>query len=356
MKKTLTVAITCGDPNGIGPELIWRTLDDPRLLEDYCFVVYASTQLLNDYRKAASLNTEVMLHAVPTAEEAQAGKFNVVSVLEGPTNLALGQSTPWGGEVAWKSLEKATADVLSGVCDVLVTSPINKDNIQRADFAFPGHTEYLASATAAQDALMVLTSDEMRIALVTGHVPLKEVSKNLSQERIVARCELLLASLRGDFGVRKPRVAILGLNPHAGDNGLLGSEEKDCILPAVNQLSDRGHLVLGPFAADGFFGAGTFRQFDGILAMYHDQGLAPFKALTFDRGVNYTAALSIVRTSPDHGTAYGLVGKGTASLESFRNAIFLAGDVYRFRQQQQQLEANPLPIQEPKTRGRHNGN
>jgi len=270
----------------------------------------------------------------------------MINCLDDNIRVELGKSTPQGGEAALSSIERAVEDLKSGKIDVLITAPIDKHNIQSETFNFKGHTEYLKSKAGAEDVLMFMIGESMRIGIATGHVPLSKVPELITVETLLKKIRLMNQSLILDFGIRKPRIAVLGLNPHAGDNSLLGSEEVEIISPAIEEAKREGILTFGPFPADGFFGAGSFTKFDGILAMYHDQGLTPFKALTFDAGVNFTAGLPFIRTSPDHGTAFAIAGKGEASENSFRQAIYLACDIFRNRQNYTELTRNPLKHQD----------
>jgi 4-hydroxythreonine-4-phosphate dehydrogenase len=283
---------------------------------------------------------------IRTAEEAHPKKANMINCLDDNTRVELGKSTPQGGEAAIISLEKAVADLKKGKIDVLITAPIDKQNVQSENFHFSGHTEYLKSQAGAEEVLMFMIGESMRIGIATGHVPISQVSGLITKESLVKKIRLMNQSLILDFGIRKPRIAVLGLNPHAGDNSLLGTEEEEIISPAIQKAQSEGILTFGPFPADGFFGAGTFTKFDGILAMYHDQGLTPFKALSFDSGVNFTAGLPFIRTSPVHGTAFDIAGKGEASENSFRQAIFLACDIFRNRQMYAEMTKNPLKHQD----------
>lgn len=346
--ESIRVGITIGDPNGIGIETILKVFADQRMAEMIIPVIYGNIDLLRGYRKLLELN-DVRLHAVASADEAQPKKINVVNVWEEKWSPEPGKPDKAAGSFALKSLESAVSDLASSKVDVLVTCPIDKDTMQGPGFDFPGHTEYLAKMSNVEESLMFLVSERMRIGVATGHVPLREVASKLTKEAIVSKLRLMNESLTRDFGIPKPRIAVLGLNPHAGDNGLLGTEEADVILPAIREV-EGSFFVLGPYGADGFFGTAQYKNFDGVLAMYHDQGLAPFKALAFDSGVNYTAGLPIVRTSPDHGTAYDIAGKGLADPSSLRAAIFVACDVYRNRKVHRELTANPLSI--AKDRGR----
>lgn len=331
-KNKLRIGISLGDFNGIGPEVILKTLADNRILNHCVPVIYASGSLINKERKNLGLD-HFSFQQQKTAENLDYKKTNVINCWEQDYELTPGKPTRESGEAALRSLQAACQDLKAGLIDGLVTAPIDKDNIQSEDFHFPGHTEFLTSYFEAPESLMFLVSERLRVATVTGHMALKEVAHTLSPELIILKTSLLLESLKKDFGISKPRVAVLGLNPHAGENGLLGKEEEQIILPALRQLKEKGHLVFGPFPADGFFGTGHYRQVDGVLAMYHDQGLIPFKTLAFEDGVNFTAGLPVVRTSPDHGTAYDIAGKNMASETSFREALFLACDILRKRRE-----------------------
>lgn len=339
----IKVGITHGDINGIGYEVILKTFSEPYMVETCTPVIYGSAKIAGFHRKALNLEP-INLFQINNAKDAVDNKINIVNVVGEEVKVELGHSTPSAGDAAYKALEKAVADLKAGIIDVLVTAPINKDNIQREDFHFPGHTEYLEErfAKEGEKSLMILVKDELRVALVTGHIPLKDVSEKITKERIIEVAKRFNESLKRDFRVGRPRIAVLSLNPHAGENGLLGSEEKEIIDPAIKELIEERILCFGPYAADGFFGSGEFSKFDGILAMYHDQGLAPFKTLAMEDGVNFTAGLSVVRTSPAHGTAYGIAGKNEASEESFRHAIFMAVDTFSNRAFYDESHANPL--------------
>ena len=271
-------------------------------------------------------------------------RVNIINCVEDETKVELSKSTPVAGESAFKALEAAVTDMKRGVVDVLLTAPINKHNIQNEDFHFPGHTEYLEKCFGGLDkkALMILMKDDLRVALVTGHIPLSQVASSINVGDIVNKLRIFNQSLKQDFGIVKPRIAVLSLNPHAGDAGLLGTEEETIIIPAMQEAEKKGVMSFGPYAADGFFGSQMYDKFDGVLAMYHDQGLAPFKTLAMDDGVNYTAGLPIVRTSPAHGTAYDIAGQNVASEESFRQALYTALDIFRNRLRYQEATANPL--------------
>ncbi|MDR1716266.1 MAG: 4-hydroxythreonine-4-phosphate dehydrogenase PdxA [Prevotella sp.] len=339
----IKVGITQGDINGIGYEVILKTFADIRMAEMCIPVIYGSAKVASFHRKAMELQP-VSFNQINNAKDAVINKVNIINCINEDTKIEIGQSTAIAGEAAYKSLEKAVADLKNGLIDVLVTAPINKHNIQREDFHFPGHTEYLEERFGkdGDKSLMILIKDSLRIALVTGHIPLADVPKSLTKEKIMDAAMRFEASLKRDFRIGRPRIAVLSLNPHAGENGLLGTEENDIITPAIKELQDRKVLCFGPYPADGFFGAGEFAKFDGILAMYHDQGLAPFKTLAMEDGVNFTAGLPIIRTSPAHGTAYGIAGKNEASEESFRQAVYMAIDTFGNRMEFDKAHANPL--------------
>jgi 4-hydroxythreonine-4-phosphate dehydrogenase len=339
----IKVGITQGDINGIGYEVILKTFADIRMAEICIPVIYGSAKVAAYHRKAMELQT-VAFNQISNAKDATINKVNIVNCINEETKVELGQSTPVAGEAAYQSLEKAVSDLKSGIIDVLVTAPINKHNIQREDFHFPGHTEYLEERFGKDEdkSLMILVKDSLRIALVTGHIPLAEVPKVLTKEKIIDTAIRFEKSLKRDFRISRPRIAVLSLNPHAGENGLLGNEENEIITPALNELQEKKILCFGPYPADGFFGSGEYSRFDGILAMYHDQGLAPFKTLAMEDGVNFTAGLSIVRTSPAHGTAYNIAGQNKASEESFRQAIYMAIDTFGNRAEYDKARSNPL--------------
>jgi 4-hydroxythreonine-4-phosphate dehydrogenase len=350
--KTIIAGISQGDINGIGYEVIIKALSDP-VINDICTpIVYGSPKVAAYHRKALNINN-FSFNNIRIAEEANPKKANMINCLDDNTRVELGKSTQQGGEAALISLEKAVDDLKSGKINVLITAPIDKQNVQSENFKFKGHTEYLKSRGGVDEVLMFMISESMRIGMVTDHVPIKKVSELITVELLLRKIRLMNQSLMLDFGTRKPRIAVLGLNPHAGDNSLLGTEEAEIITPAIQQANNEGILTFGPFPADGFFGAGSFIKYDGILAMYHDQGLTPFKALSFDSGVNFTAGLPFIRTSPVHGTAFAIAGKGEASENSFRQAIFLACDIYRNRQMYAEITKNPLKHQEVDIRNDH---
>ncbi|HBI80601.1 MAG TPA: 4-hydroxythreonine-4-phosphate dehydrogenase PdxA [Bacteroidales bacterium] len=346
--EKIRVGITQGDINGIGYEVIIKTLMDPRMDEMCTSIVYGSPKVAAYHRKALNIEN-FSFNQIKDAREANPKRPNMVNCMDDNVRVELGKSTEYGGQGALLALQAAVADLKAGKIDVLVTAPINKANIQGKNFSFPGHTEYLANEFGVKDVLMLMVSDTMRVGVVTGHIPIAEVSKNITAEAILTKLRLLNVTLIKDFAIRRPRIAVLGLNPHAGDHGVIGTEEETVIIPTLKQLSNEGIVAMGPYPADGFFGSDRFTRFDAILAMYHDQGLSPFKVINFDTGVNYTAGLPIVRTSPDHGTAYDLAGQNLANPNSFRQAVYLAIDIFRNRQQHMELTANPLQSVDPET-------
>lgn len=337
----IRIGITQGDINGISYEVILKTLLDARVYENCTPILYGSPKVVAYHRKALNLGS-FNLQTVRSAEEAIPKRANLVNVLDDNVRVELGKSTPQAGEASLLSLKAAIKDLKENHIDVLVTGPINKNNIQSSEFNFPGHTEYLKEEFKTQDALMILVSDVVKVAVVTGHVPLAKVASLITVEKILSKLRMLNQSMVVDFAIRKPRIAVLSLNPHAGDQGVIGREEIDIITPAIEKAKEENIMAFGPYAADGFFGSSNFKKFDAVLAMYHDQGLAPFKSLVFEEGVNFTAGLPIVRTSPAHGTAYDLVGQDIASESSFRQALFLACDIYKNRMEYKQLTSNPM--------------
>jgi len=350
--EKIRVGITHGDINGIGYELILKAFADQALCNLCIPVLYGSIKVANFHRKVLNLATEYTV--VNSAKDAVCGRLNMISCFENEVKMEMGTPTEESGRAAYLSLEKAIEDYHHGDIDVLVTCPISKHNIYSDDFHFIGHTDYLEHvAGEGQEALMILMNSMMRVALVTTHLPLKDIPSAITQEKIERKIDIFNRCLRTDFTISIPRIAVLSLNPHSGDNGLLGSEEKEIIVPAIQSMREKDVQCFGPYSADGFFGAGLYTHFDGILAMYHDQGLAPFKALSMSDGVNFTAGLPIVRTSPDHGTAFDIVGKGIADENSFRQAIYSAIDIFQNRRRQEKASANPLKILPPE-RDNHN--
>lgn len=344
--EKLRVGISIGDPNGIGMEIIIKTLLDNRICELCTPIVYGSSKLAAYYRKALNINN-FSFNIITDADKAHKKKPNLVNLWDEEVKLDVGQETKSGGEYALKSLEAACEDLKNEKIDVLVTAPISKHNIQSKEFDFEGHTEYLGSKFDGEP-IMIMAGEYMKVALVTGHVALEKVKPEITSENIYKKLTQLNKSLHHDFGIAKPRIAVLGLNPHAGDSGLIGNEEQEQIIPAIREAKNTGILAFGPYGADGFFGSGAYKDFDISLAMYHDQGLIPFKTIDFDKGINFTSGLNIVRTSPAHGTAYELAGKNIASPNSMRNAIYMAIDIFRSREEYEEATENPLKVK-PKT-------
>lgn len=339
------MGITHGDINGIGYEVILKSFEDPQIFDLCVPVVYGSLKIASTYRKQFGM-AQIPYQIVESAAQAKPGVLNFVNVVGEDVVAEPGKSTDAAGAASLAALEQATSDLASGDIDCLVTAPINKANIQGPDFHFAGHTEYLQSKLGGEDnrALMIMASDRgLRVALVTTHLPLKDISAALTQELVTQKIKDFNSALVSDFGVHAPRIAVLALNPHSGDGGLLGKEEEEVIIPAIEAAREEKILAYGPYPADGFFGAGHQVKFDGVLAMYHDQGLTPFKALSGSEGVNFTAGLPYVRTSPDHGTAYDIAGRGEADPQSMRSAIYMAIDALRARRNHQESVSNPLP-------------
>jgi 4-hydroxythreonine-4-phosphate dehydrogenase len=342
------IGITHGDINSISYEIITKALADNRIFDFFTPVVYGSSKVASYYRKMLNVS-DFAFNLIKKADMANPKRANIININDQEIKIEAGKSTSIAGELALHSLESAIDDLKKGLIDVMVTAPINKYNIQSKDFHFPGHTEYLASKFDAKDFLMLMVSHSIRIGVVTGHIPLREVADTITEELLMRKIKILHQSLLQDFGIRNPRIAILGINPHASDNGLLGTEETKIIKPTIDKAFDAGMMVFGPYPADGFFGSSVFTEFDGILAMYHDQGMLPFKTLAFDSGVNYTAGLPIIRTSPAHGTAYDIAGKDKASAESFRAALYLATDIYNNRRRYAEMTVNPLELSKQET-------
>ncbi len=337
----LRIGITHGDINGIGYEVIIKTLSDSRLLECCTPIVYGSPKVAAYHRKA--LDVELFsFNQIAHAKDANSKRVNIINCVDEEIRVELGKSTQEAGEASLLALQAAVKDLKSGDIDVVVTAPINKENIQSENFKFPGHTEYFANEFATKNYMMLMVSDLLKVGVVTGHIPVSQVPQTLTKEKILSNIRILHKTLLEDFSIRKPRIAVLGLNPHAGDHGVIGLEDQDIIKPAIKQATEEGIIAMGPLPADGFFGSGDFKKFDAILAMYHDQGLIPFKVLSFESGVNFTAGLPIIRTSPGHGTAFAIAGTGVALEDSFRNAIYLAIDVFENRKQFKELSKNPL--------------
>ena len=339
----IKIGITQGDINSISYEVILKALMDNRVYESCTPILYGSPKVVAYHRKALNI-ANFSFNTIRNADEANAKRPNLINVLDDEVRVELGKSTPQAGEAALLSLKAAIKDLKDNKIDILVTGPINKFNIQSNEFKFSGHTDYLKEQLGVEEVLMILVSNVVKVALVTEHIPISKVASAITPDKIVSKIKILNQSLLEDFGIRKPKIAVLSLNPHSGDEGLIGSEEIDIIIPAINRAKQEGIMAFGPFPADGLFGSDNFKKFDAVLAMYHDQGLAPFKALAFDEGVNFTAGLPFVRTSPAHGTAYELVGKDIASENSFRNAIYLATDILKNRIEYKQLTSNPMKV------------
>lgn len=342
-EENILLGISVGDMNGVGPEVILKTFEDPRMMELCTPIVFANAKLISYIKKILNLN--ISIHSIDTLEEVQKGKFNVLNVWKEGVNLEFGVLNENVGKYAIKSFTEATQALKNKDIHALVTAPINKYNIQSEEFHFPGHTDYLNEQLDG-DALMFMVSEDLKIGLLTDHLPLRNVADAITPELIHNKIVTINQSLIQDFNIQRPKIAILGLNPHSGDNGVIGKEEQEIIIPAVKQLSEEGYILYGPFSADAFFGNEQYKAYDAVVACYHDQGLIPFKTLSFGSGVNYTAGLQQIRTSPDHGTAYNIAGKGIADHQSFRNAVYLALDVYKNRSEYKISVDNPLKIED----------
>jgi len=335
----IIVGISLGDLNGIGVEVILKTFEDNRML-DFCTpVIFGSSKIISFHKKA--LNNSIQINEITSIDEINHAKLNLLNIWNEDVEVEIGKASKVSGEYAARSLEHSVEQLKKNKIDVLLTAPINKETIQSETFCFPGHTEFLEEKLDGKS-LMILMTNELRIGLITGHIPIAKVAETISPELIKEKVEIMHQSLRQDFGINKPKIAVLGLNPHCGDKGVIGKEEDLIIKPTIDQIKENGKLVYGPYSADGFFGSKTYEKFDGILAMYHDQGLAPFKALSFGNGVNYTAGLSEIRTSPDHGTGFDIAGKNIADPSSFKAALFTAIDVFKSRKEYKELTKNPL--------------
>ena len=345
MKKAenIIVGISIGDLNGIGSEVILKTFEDSRMLELCTPVIFANVKLLSFVKKG--FQSTSLLHGIDKLDQVVPGKINVLNLWKEGVDLNFGVSDSKAGEYAIRSFVAATKALKDGLVDVLVTAPINKYNIQSDEFKFPGHTDYLDQELTG-NALMLMVQDNLRVGLLTDHIPLNEVAAHLTEELIRRKIETVKQSLIQDFSINKPKIAVLGLNPHCGDGGVIGTEDDLIIKPALKKIFDKGTLVFGPFAADGFFGSNQYEKYDAIIATYHDQGLIPFKTLSFGNGVNYTAGLNKIRTSPDHGTAYDIAGKGIADFSSFKEAVYLAIDIYHSRNQYAEISEKSLKIKE----------
>jgi 4-hydroxythreonine-4-phosphate dehydrogenase len=345
MKKAenIIVGISIGDLNGIGSEVVLKTFEDSRMLELCTPVIFANVKIMSFVKK--SFESTSMLHGIDKLDQIVVGKINVFNLWKEGVDLNPGTNDEKIGEYAIKSFVAATKALKEGIVDVLVTAPINKYNIQSETFKFPGHTDYLDQELEG-NALMLMVQDNLRVGLLTDHIPVSEVASKLTEELIIKKIETVKQSLIQDFSINKPKIAVLGLNPHCGDGGVIGKEDDSIIKPALKKLFEKGTLVFGPFAADGFFGSSQYEKYDAIIAAYHDQGLIPFKTLSFGKGVNYTAGLNKIRTSPDHGTAYDIAGKGIADYNSFKEAVYLAIDIYNSRNQYKEISEKPLKTKE----------
>ncbi len=336
------VGITQGDGNGIGYEVIIKALSDPRILESFTPVIYGSSKIFGFYKKSLHEIEQLDTNVIASAKDAHPKRINIVNCLPENVYVEPGQSTPESAKSAMKALECAVEDIKQGLIDVLVTAPINKRAMTAEGFGYTGHTEYLENAFGVKDVAMFMVSDSLKVGVVTGHIPVKDISASITQEKIISKLRLMSDSLKRDFGVNSPHIAVLSLNPHSGDGGLLGNEEVTIISPAVKAAREQGIEAYGPFSPDGFFGLGHYANYDATLAMYHDQGLAPFKSIAFEEGVNYTAGLPIVRTSPDHGTSYDIAGRDLADPRSMRSAIFTAIDILGNRKRFDELESGKM--------------
>lgn len=349
MAKKLVVGITQGDGNGIGYEVIIKALADERMLDLCTPVIYGSSKIFGFYKKQIHNLEQINTNVITSAKDVHPKRVNIVNCLPENVFVEPGQSTPESAKAAMTSLQRAIEDIKEGYIDVLVTGPFNKRAMSAEGFGYTGHTEYLEKEFGVDEVAMIMVCDNLKVGVVTGHIALKDVASNITKENIVKKLSLMNASLKRDFGIDAPKIAVLGLNPHCGDGGLLGDEESKIILPAVQEAMEEGILAFGPYSPDGFFGLGNYRKYDAVLAMYHDQGLTPFKALAFEEGVNYTAGLPIVRTSPDHGTAYEMAGRDLADPRSMMAAIYTAIDIYRRREDYDDLIENRMTIKLPDT-------
>ena len=349
MARKLVVGITQGDGNGIGYEVIIKALADERMLDLCTPVIYGSSKIFGFYRKQIHNLDQINTNVINSAKDVHQKRVNIVNCLPENVFVEPGQSTPESAKVAMTALERAVADIKEGYIDVLVTAPFNKRAMTNEGFGYTGHTEYLEKEFGVDEVAMIMVCDRLKVGVVTGHIALKDVVRSITKEKIIKKLRLMKTSLERDFGVDAPKIAVLGLNPHCGDGGLLGDEEQTIILPAVQEANAEGILAFGPYSPDGFFGLGNYSKFDAVLAMYHDQGLTPFKALAFEEGVNFTAGLPIVRTSPDHGTAYEMAGRDMADPRSMMAAIYTAMDIFNRRQDYDDLVENRMTIEMPDT-------
>lgn len=337
--EKIIVGISIGDLNGIGSEVVLKTFEDNRMLELCTPVIFSNVKTMSYLKKVYDLTLN--FHGIDSISQLVEGKINVLNVWKENVNINFGTSDNQVGAFAIKSFLSATKALKEEKIDVLLTAPINKYNIQSDEFKFPGHTDYLAQEFN-ESALMLMVHENLRVGLLTDHVPVNEVANHLNEALITKKVQIINHTLKKDFRIEKPKIAVLGLNPHAGDNGVIGKEDEEIIKPSLKKIYDSGTLVFGPFSADSFFGSSQYKQYDAVLAVYHDQGLIPFKTLSFGNGVNYTAGLSKIRTSPDHGTAFDIAGKNAANANSFREALYLALDVFNSRKEHTELTNNPL--------------
>ena len=349
MARKLIVGITQGDGNGIGYEVIIKALADERMLDLCTPVIYGSSKIFGFYKKQIHDIGQINTNVITSAKEVHPKRVNIVNCLPDNVFVEPGQPTPESAKSAMTSLQRAVEDIKQGYIDVLVTAPINKRAMVGEGFGYTGHTEYLEKEFGVDEVAMLMVSDRLKVGVVTGHIPLKEVPTAITQEKIVRKLRLMRSALQRDFCIDEPKIAVLGLNPHCGDGGLLGDEEQRIILPAIAEANAEGILAFGPYSSDGFFGLGNYAKYDAVLAMYHDQGLCPFKAIAFDDGVNFTAGLPVVRTSPDHGTAYEMAGRDVADPRSMIASIYTAIDIYNRRVEYDELLAGRMTIKMPDT-------
>ncbi|MEN0002552.1 MAG: 4-hydroxythreonine-4-phosphate dehydrogenase PdxA [Bacteroidota bacterium] len=338
--EPIKIGVSIGDINGIGLEVILKTFIQENISKYITPVIYGSAKVVSYHKNIVGL--DLQMSTCNSAERVHQNRINVVNCWQENVNITLGKATEQGGQYAYRSLEVAVHDLKQGWIDALVTAPINKAAMKMANFPFPGHTEFLTENFGVKQSLMFMVSDNLKIGVATNHIPVSAVANTITKNLITEKIHLMHDSLRNDFGIERPTIAVLGLNPHASDEGNIGKEEEQIIRPAIVQCKKKGMLVMGPYAADGFFGSSQYAKFDGILAMYHDQGLIPFKALSFGEGVNFTAGLPIVRTSPDHGTGFDLAGKNEADHSSFRKAVYAAADIVRFRREMEEIKKNAM--------------
>lgn len=341
--SNITIGISQGDFNGIGYEVLLNCFSDPRVLENFTPILYGSSKILSYYKKMVDLPNFSFTN-IKHADQAEKGKLNILNIVQEEVKIDVGQATEIAGELAALSLNMASEDLMKGKFDALVTNPINKKNIQSANFHFPGHTEFLTKKFGIKDSLMIMACDKIKIGILTNHLALKDVPSVVTEDLVLRKLRIFDQSLKRDFAIRMPKIAVLALNPHAGDHGVNGDEDEQIIMPAIKKAFNENILAFGPFPSDGFFGMGEFKNYDGVLALYHDQGLIPFKLMSFYSGVNFTAGLPFVRTSPAHGTAYHIAGKNLANPDSFRNAVFMAMDICKNRMEYDELTSNVLQI------------